>query len=107
MAREQRTGGRGRRDCTIVLVGDRICSAEEDHAATRGVIVSEEDEVVAVDDFAFVRRAEVAGQVSGGPAEQVREFGGVVVDQAAGDDDAVRRRRGRPGRRRRRCPRLR
>jgi hypothetical protein len=41
-----------------------------------------------VDYFAFVRRAEVAGEVPGRAAQEVGEFGGVVVDQASGDDQA-------------------
>ena len=49
-----------------------------------------EDEVVAVDDLPLVRRAELARQLVGGPADQVRQLVGVVVDQPPGHRHTVR-----------------
>ena len=43
-------------------------------------------------DLALVRRAQLALQVAGRPAEQLRDLLGVEVDQAAGDRHAVGRR---------------
>src|SRR5680860_606034 len=44
-----------------------------------------QDEVVAMHDLTFERRSELTGQVVRGTAQQRRQLGGVVVDQASGD----------------------
>src|SRR5665647_2444523 len=45
----------------------------------------EQDEVVAMHDLTLEGRPELAGQVMRGAAQQLRQLGGVVVDQAPGD----------------------
>ena len=72
--------------------GTPVSGGVVEHASA-DVVTVQEDQVVAVHDLALVRRAELAGQVAGGPAEQPRASLGVEVDQPAGDRAARRRRR--------------
>ena len=67
-------------------------------------VASEQDQVVAVDDLAFVRRAQRRRRVRVERPSSAGQLARVVVDQPAGDQRAVRCRPGRPGRRPRTCP---